>query len=136
MAEQLAFEQRLRQRPAVERDERGVAPRAVLVDRQRRKTLAGAGLALDQHRHVGGRQVADLLHDPGDRARPAGEGRDTQVLVEPPLHLRQARAQPLLREPPLQRRQQTRARDRARQDVVRPGGQRRLGQPLPGGVGR
>ena len=48
VAEQLALEQRLRQRADVHGDERLVAPRAERADRARDELLAGAALALDR----------------------------------------------------------------------------------------
>src|SRR5678815_4391417 len=60
VAEQLALEQVLWNRPAVDRDEwLAVAGRAV-VDLARDQLLAGAGLAGDQHRDVGRRDLLDL----------------------------------------------------------------------------
>ncbi len=53
VAEQLAFQDVLAQRGAVQGDERLVLARAVLMDRLRDQFLAGAGLALDQHAGVG-----------------------------------------------------------------------------------
>jgi hypothetical protein len=50
VSEELALEERLRQRGAVHRDERVVRPRACRVDSARDELLAGARLALDQHR--------------------------------------------------------------------------------------
>ena len=52
VAEQLALEQLLGQRRAVERDERLLRARARAVDRARDRALAGAGLAGDQHGHA------------------------------------------------------------------------------------
>ena len=54
VAEQLALEQRLGHRRAVDRDERAVLARATaLVERARDDLLAGAALAGDQHGRVG-----------------------------------------------------------------------------------
>ena len=60
-AEQLAFQQRLRQRRAVQRHERAAGARAGVVDRLGHQFLAGAALAGDQHAH---QAVADALHQP------------------------------------------------------------------------
>ena len=66
MAEQLALQQVLGERAAVDADERAVAARAELVDRLGDQFLAGAGLAQEQHRGVGlghlPRQPIDVLH--------------------------------------------------------------------------
>ena len=53
VAEQLRFEQLLRDRRAVHGQERPPAPLAPVVDRLREQFLAGAGLARHQHAHVG-----------------------------------------------------------------------------------
>ena len=53
VTEQLALEQRLGHRRAVDRDERPVLAPRPLVDRARDDLLAGAALAGDQHRRVG-----------------------------------------------------------------------------------
>ena len=60
VAEQLALEQRLRQRPAVHGDERLVAPRTEPMDRARDELLARAALALDEHRARHRRDLLDL----------------------------------------------------------------------------
>src|SRR4029079_850572 len=63
---QLALEERLRERRAVERHERRRAPRPLQVDRARELALAGAALAGDEHRRLGRRDLArhavELLH--------------------------------------------------------------------------
>ena len=55
VAEELAFEQRLRQRAAVDREERPVGAQRRVVDVARQHLLAGAALAADQHGRVGRR---------------------------------------------------------------------------------
>ena len=50
VAEQLGFEQRFRQRAAIDRHEPLIAPRAVVMDRARDQLLARARLARDQNR--------------------------------------------------------------------------------------
>ena len=63
VAEQLAFQQVLRDGGAVEGQERCFAPGAVLVDGPGDQFLAGAALAGDQHGDVLGRDAADgLVH--------------------------------------------------------------------------
>ena len=59
--EQLALEQVLRQRAAVDRQERPVGPAGQVVDVPGDDLLAGAALALDQHRRVGRRHVLGEL---------------------------------------------------------------------------
>lgn len=61
--EQLAFEQVLRHRGAVHRDERRLRPSAVLVDRARYYLLAGATFSRDEDRDVLRRHATDLLVD-------------------------------------------------------------------------
>ena len=60
MPEQLALEQRFGQRRAVDGDEGLAATRREVVDRARHQLLAGAGLALDEHRGADRRHVLDL----------------------------------------------------------------------------
>ena len=66
MPEQLALQQVLRDRAAVDRDERPSRARPQLVQRLRQHLLAGAALADQQHRDIGRRQpldgAADLQH--------------------------------------------------------------------------
>ena len=54
VAEQLAFEQRLGDGGAVDRQERSGGPAAEVADRSGHHFLAGAGLAEDQDRRVQG----------------------------------------------------------------------------------
>jgi hypothetical protein len=66
VAEQLGLEQRRGQRPAVDDDERTCSRRPKIVDRARDQLLAGARLALNQHRSGEGRHGShaprDLTH--------------------------------------------------------------------------
>src|SRR5262249_19561460 len=66
VAEQLALDQRLRDRRAVDRDEGLVAAIRELVDRSRDELLSGAALAVDEYGRVAGRgqldPAIDLLH--------------------------------------------------------------------------
>ena len=61
VAEHLALEQRLGQRGAVDRHQRPARPPAVLVDELGDDLLAGAALAADEHRGVGGGHLAGQL---------------------------------------------------------------------------
>ena len=78
VAEQLGLEQRFRQRAAVERDERPVAPRRVEVDGARHQLLARARLAGDQDRAGGG---GDGLDEPEDRRHHLAAADDVAELV-------------------------------------------------------
>ena len=66
MPEQLGLQKIMRDGGHVQRDERTVGPRAVLVQGIGHQLLAGARLAIDQHRDVGAGQAPDrpkhLLH--------------------------------------------------------------------------
>ena len=66
MAEQLALDQRFRQRRAVDGEERPLPPRAERVQRARHQLFSGAAFARDQHAGVGRsgllQQHEDLLH--------------------------------------------------------------------------
>src|SRR6185503_5918845 len=61
VAEQLALEQRLGERAAVDLDERAVRALAQPVDRARDQLLAGAALARDEHGRVARRDLLDRL---------------------------------------------------------------------------
>ena len=63
VAEQLAFDERRRQRRAVQRDERAGLAGARVVDRLRDETLADAGFPLQQHGARRGRHLLHLGHD-------------------------------------------------------------------------
>jgi hypothetical protein len=88
VAEELGLEQRLRQRRAVDADERAGVARALVVDEVRDALLPGAALAGDEHGALGGRHalggLQELLRLPreGDDLLPVG-GRDlvAEVLV-------------------------------------------------------
>ena len=70
VAEELGLEERVRERRAVDRDERMVAAPARVVDPLREQLLAGAALSRDEHRRVRpGVVLRELLHA-GDRPRP------------------------------------------------------------------
>src|SRR5690606_13766264 len=72
-AEELALEQVLRDRRAIDRDERPRPPRRELVERARRELLAGAALAGEQHRGVGRGELADPHVERLHRGRAADE---------------------------------------------------------------
>src|SRR6185295_19640284 len=63
VAEDLALEQRLGNRGAVDRDERKAGARAELMDGLRDQFLAGARLTRDEHRCAGRRRLLDDLVD-------------------------------------------------------------------------
>src|SRR6185436_5637236 len=68
VAEELALDQRLGQRRAVEGDERSLAARRHRVDDARHQALAGAALAADQDRRAALRHALDGLLELGDGA--------------------------------------------------------------------
>ena len=82
-AEQLALDQRARNRRAVDAHHDAAAPRAPLVDLRRDELLAGARLAEQQHRRVGGRDLARLF----EHAPDGGALADDDAGAEPFLHL-------------------------------------------------
>ena len=59
--EQLVLDQVLGKRAAIDRHERAILPAARIVDGARGHFLAGAGLAFDQDRRIGLRNVPDEL---------------------------------------------------------------------------
>jgi hypothetical protein len=67
VAEQLALQQRLGDGAAVHRDERARGARRAAVDEAREHLLAGARLALQQHRRVARRDALARPHDGGHR---------------------------------------------------------------------
>ena len=69
--EQLAFDERRRQRAAVDRDEGPAAAATAAVDRARDELLARAGFAGHQHRRVGHPHLGDLLVQPHHGGRAA-----------------------------------------------------------------
>src|SRR5262249_10126618 len=73
VAEELALEERLLQRAAVEDDERRLGAAAPGVDGARDQLLARAALALDHDARVGGRHLADELAHAFERRRLADE---------------------------------------------------------------
>ena len=78
--EQLRLQQRLGQRGAVDRDERPAPPGREVVDRLGDQLLAGAALALDQHRARHRRHLLDLDQHLLDRRALAD---DAGALLEP-----------------------------------------------------
>src|SRR5262249_641425 len=60
VAEQLGFEERRRDRAAIEHDERPARTRARVVDGLRGALLAGAGLAFDEHRRFARGDLLEL----------------------------------------------------------------------------
>ena len=78
MAEHLALEQLLRQRRAVDRDERQVAATAEMVDCSRTQFLASPGLAGDENGSMAARHGGNLLYRVKERRMPAYETRERQ----------------------------------------------------------
>ena len=69
VAEELRFDERGRQRPAVDRDERPGAARARFMDRARDQLLAAAAFAAHEHGGLGGCDARDELKHGVDRRR-------------------------------------------------------------------
>ncbi len=81
MAEQLAFDQVLRQGAAVDRHQRHLRPQALIVQRPGDQFLAGARLAHHQHGRIGGGHLGDELADQFHARRVADQlGRAFQAL--------------------------------------------------------
>ena len=92
--EQLALEQRLGNGGAVDRDKRKGRARAQLVDRLGDELLAGARLAVDQHRGGRRRGLLDDLVDLADRGTVADDPAERAVVAQlapQPLDLTQRR---------------------------------------------
>ena len=87
VAEQLALEDVLAQRGAVQGHERLVLARAVLVDRLGDQLLARARLALDQHAGVGRRDPLEPLDHVAHLRAVADDALEAELLVEPALQL-------------------------------------------------
>ena len=78
MAEQVAFEQVARNRPAVDADERPLHPAAAVVDLSGDQLLAGSALSLDQDR---GLTVGHAVHHLEDAVHLLGRSNDRLFLV-------------------------------------------------------
>src|SRR5262249_1824157 len=91
VAEELAGGQLLRETRAVDRHERTLPPRALVVDRSRHQLFAGTPLPLDQHRGGG---PGHLLQDPDvprDGLASPDQIAETVLLVEQPAEAVQLR---------------------------------------------
>ncbi len=82
MAEELRFQQRLRNRRAVHLDERHLPLSTAIVDGSRDQLLPRAGLAGDQHRAAGGRHQLDATDHLVDRAAVADDAVSVKVLAD------------------------------------------------------
>src|SRR4030095_6680483 len=80
VAEELAFEQRLGHRRAVDRDEGSVRADARAVGGPRDQLLPGTRLALDEHRD---RRRRRALHQPEDVAHGRRDADDLREAIEP-----------------------------------------------------
>jgi hypothetical protein len=96
VAEQLALQQRLRQRGAGDANERLAAARAVLVQRLREQLLAGAALAEQQHRRAARRDLADRLEHRQHLGALADEVLEPVLVVEALAQHARLREQALL----------------------------------------
>ena len=90
VAEQLALEQRLDHRRAVDGDEAAVAARAGAMQRAGDQLLAGAGLAGDQRRPHVRRQAADQREQVLHQRAAADHAAELQPLGEVALHRQHA----------------------------------------------
>src|SRR5262249_10933762 len=91
VAEELAGGQLLRETRAVDRHERTLPPRALVVDRPRHQLFAGTRLTLDPQRDVGRSHPLHEPDDPLDRLASPHEIAEAALLVEQPaeaVHLR------------------------------------------------
>ncbi len=75
MAEHLALEDGLGHRAAIQRDKRAFGTAGQRMQAARHQFLAGAGLAVDHHRHVGGRDIGHQRAHLPDRGRAADDAR-------------------------------------------------------------
>ncbi len=95
--EQLALEQVLRQRRAVDGHERPVAARALIVDGARDQLLAGSALAEEQHRGVGGGHRRDEAEDVTNARRLADDAAQMAGACQLALELAGMSAQAAMR---------------------------------------
>ena len=95
VAEQLALQDVLAEGRAVQRDERLVPPRAVVVQGLGHELLARAALARDQDRGRGRRDLAEPGDDRVHLRRVADDPLEAELLVELPLELDVRSRQPL-----------------------------------------
>ena len=82
VAEELGFDERVRQRAATDLDERLPRPERVVVDRLRDELLAGARLAADEDRGVGAGDLHDLLAHLPHRPARAEDVREVIALAQ------------------------------------------------------
>ena len=84
MAEKLTLDERFGNRGAVDRDERPCLARTQIMERARYQLFAGAALARDQHRDVGGRDLLDQREDVLHCARGAHHRTQNAGFTQPP----------------------------------------------------
>ena len=101
VAEQLALQNVLAQGGTVQGHEGLVLPRAVLVDGLGDELLAGAGLALDEQRGVGGGDAFQPLDDVAHLAAVADHAFEAEFLVQPPVQFQVGPPQPRTVDGPL-----------------------------------
>ena len=82
VAEELGFDQALRQRGAADLDERLLGPQRVVVNGVRDELLAGARLAADEHRRVRRRHLRHLLVHLADRSAGPDDVREVVLLAQ------------------------------------------------------
>ena len=85
VAEQLAFDERFRQRAAIDRDKRLAGARALVVNGAGDQFLAGAGLAQDEHGRLRGRNFGDQRANAIHAGRSADQPRRAFDALQPAL---------------------------------------------------
>ena len=93
-AEQLAFDQRRRNRRAVDPDHGLAAAPAQLMNLRREHLFAGTGFAQKEHRRIGLGHLADLFLHAANRGAPADTGR-IERRFDFTAHAHLVRAQPI-----------------------------------------
>ncbi len=89
MTEQFALHQALGNGPTVHLQKRPLAPGAQRMNRPRRQSLAGAGLAQDEHGQIRGGHGVDLDQNPSQRRAPTDKLIGTR---EPELRLQRSQS--------------------------------------------
>jgi len=116
--EDLALEERLGNRRAVDRDKRKRRPRTQLVNGPRDELLAGPRFSPDQHRRVGRRRLLDDAIDGADVGAVADDPPEAALVAQLPAQILHFAQRPLTLDRLLQEDAQTRRIDRLAQIVV------------------
>ncbi len=80
-AEQLAFDERLRNGRAVDFHHRSPSPRTEMMHLRGEELLAAASFAEQQHRGISSRHLTDLLEDPAEHRAPTREAFELRPLA-------------------------------------------------------